>query len=585
METLPGVLRRWAADKPEDLAFLFLQNGEREGARLTFAGLHRQALAIAARLTRYDLADRPVMLIYPSGLDYIAAFFGCLCAAVIAVPAPYLLPKRAGRRIAAIARDSRPAAVLTLSGLVDEPEIRDATTAELAGVPWIATDGIAPGEAGPDEPRAVNAAGVAFLQYTSGSTGAPRGAVISHGNLMANQAMIQSAFGHDATTRFVSWLPMFHDMGLVGTVIQPLYLGVPCVQMSPLAFLQRPVRWLRALSTYRGTTSGAPNFAFDLCARMIRPAQREGLELSAWRVAFCGAEPVRAGTLSRFAEIFAPAGFRREALYPCYGMSEATLFATGGVGGGGMTTLAVDGGALADRGEAIPSPPASPRSRTLVSNGRSWGEQRLAIVDPDTCRAVPPGRVGEIWLAGPHVGLGYWQRPEATAATFDGRMAEQPEVGYLRTGDLGFLRDGDLFVTGRLKDLLIVRGAKHHPEEIEQTLAASHPALATGGGAVFSVDQDGEPRVVVLHEIDRRHLARLDAGVVARAAFGAVSETHGIWPDDLVLLRPGALPRTTSGKVQRHRCREAYLAGDLAALPMPPLPGPTRRHPGEAEHA
>jgi acyl-CoA synthetase (AMP-forming)/AMP-acid ligase II len=576
LKTLPEVLRHWAVHKPDDLAFVFLERGEREAGRLTFAGLFAQALAVRERLRRQEVAGRPVLLIYPPGLHYIAAFHGCLCAGVIAVPAPYLLPRRAGERIEAIARDARPAAVLTLRELTDDPEVRG-TAGELAAVPWIATDTLSPGE-GADAPVTVDPDSVAFLQYTSGSTGAPKGAVVTHANLMANQAMIRDAFGHDAATRTVSWLPMFHDMGLVGTVVQPVYLGGLSVQMSPLAFLQKPVRWLRALSTYGGTTSGAPNFAFGLCTRMVRPADVEGLDLSRWRVAFCGAEPVRADTLSRFAETFAPAGFRREALYPCYGMSESTLFATGGVAGSGMKSLPVDAEALAALGRARPAAPGSPRCRTLVSCGRAWGDGRVAIVDPETRRHRRAGEVGEVWLSGPHVARGYWQQPEATIATFGASMLDDVRSVHLRSGDLGFLQDGELFVTGRLKDLLIVRGAKHHPEEIEETVAASHAALAMGAGAVFALGEDEEdPRIVVLQEVDRRHLASLDAGPVALAALAAVSDRHGLSPHDIVLLRPGALPRTTSGKVQRHRSRTAYLAGDLAAVVTPPLPPLARR--------
>jgi acyl-CoA synthetase (AMP-forming)/AMP-acid ligase II len=454
--------------------------------------------------------------------------------------------------------------VLTVSQLTGKREIREAAAAPLADVPWIATDTIADLDVGSGPIPPIDADAVAFLQYTSGSTGTPKGTAVTHANISANLEMIKAAFGHDETTRFVSWLPMFHDMGLVGTMLQSIYLGASSVLMSPLAFLQRPERWLRAISDHRGTTSGAPNFAFDLCVRRMTVEMKEGLDLSSWRVAFCGAEPVRKATLARFAEEFAPAGFRPEALNPCYGMSETTALISVGPSGEGMKVLSVDGEALSDRNEVVITPATSPRARAVVNCGRSWGDQRVAVVDPGLGLPVSPGRVGEIWVTGSHVGAGYWQQPEATASVFGARIAGDAS-DYLRTGDLGFLHQGDLFVTGRLKDLVIVRGSKHHPEEIEYTASVSHPALAGSSAAVFSVDDGEGQRVIVAHEVDRHNLAALDVGGVARAVRDAVADGHGFLPDDVVLLRHGTLPRTTSGKVQRHRCREAYLTARWAS--------------------
>jgi acyl-CoA synthetase (AMP-forming)/AMP-acid ligase II len=554
--------------RPDACAFSFLEHGERETARLSFSELHRQAMGVAMRLRQGDFEGRPVMLIYPPGLDYIVAFCGCLHAGAIAVPVPYLLPRRAAERIAAIAAQAELAAVLTTARLAGDPALRGAMDGSLAAAPWIATDDLAPVDADAEAWAPPDPQSLAFLQYTSGSTSAPKGVAISQANLMANQAMIRQAFGHDEHTRFVNWLPIFHDMGLVGGVLQPLFLGIPCVMMSPLAFLQKPVRWLRAIADHRATTSGAPNFAYALCARNIRPEQLDGLDLTSWSVAFCGAEPVRGDVLSRFAEALAPTGFRREALYPCYGLAEVTLFVTGGPPGTGARTVVVDGDTLAQDARAAPASPGQASARTLVSCGPGWDGQQLDIVEPETGQRLGPGQVGEIWIAGPHVGQGYWRAPEESARVFQARLAEGDAAPRLRTGDLGFLQDGELFVTGRLKDLLIVRGAKHHPEEIEATVARSHPALAGDGGAVFMIDDDEAGRVIVLHEVERRSLAGLDADAVALAAFGAVTGQHGIRPDDLVLLRPGTLPRTTSGKIQRHKARLAYQSGALSPLPL-----------------
>ena len=561
-DLLPQILSRHAAQTPDALAFSFLERGEREGARLTFRDLHLRALSVMDDLMLRNLGGRPVLLMYPPGLDYVAAFCGCLYAGAIAVPAPYFLPKRASERIAAICRQAEPAAVLTLAELA-EGEMEDPLLAGLGALPWIATDLLVPGVTD-GGPRAVAPDDPAFLQFTSGSTRSPKGVTVSHGALVANLEMIRQAFGHGPHTRMVSWLPMFHDMGLVGCVLQPIYLGVPSVLMSPLAFMQKPARWLRAVSEHRATTSGAPNFAYAFCAQNIRADQLEGVDLGCWDVAFCGAEPVRPETLSRFAATFASSGFRAGSLYPCYGLSEATLFVSGGQAGQGLCTVSIDADALAEGSEVRLAESSTASPRTLASSGRSWGAERIAIVEPNGDHVVEPNRVGEICICGPHVAEGYWGRPEDGAQTFGAKL-DGDAASWLRTGDLGFLLGGELYVTGRLKDVLIVRGAKHHPEDIEASVARSHPVLQSGGGAAFVVDGAEDSSVVVLQEIDRHGVRDLDLAAVTRAAIGAVTEQHGLRPDHLLLLRPGSLPRTTSGKVQRNRCREAYLSGSLTA--------------------
>ncbi len=560
--TIAARLAHWARERPHDLAFSFRADGAAETERLSFAALHRRALSIMQRLQQEDLAGRTAILAYPPGLEFCAAFFGCLYAGVVAAPAPYLLPRRARARIAGMAREARPAAVLSVSGLMADEELAALRSDELAGVAWIATD-LELGDPRADGPAPAADDQTALLQFTSGSTSAPKGVMVTHGALIANLAMIRDAFGHGPDTRFASWLPVHHDMGLIGCMLQPVYLGVPCVMMSPLAFLQRPVRWLRAISEARATTSGAPNFAYELCAAKVTPAQLEGLDLSCWSVAFCGAEPVRPDTLERFARTMAPAGFRTEALFPCYGLAEATLFVSGGPRGAGLKTLTVDGPALAEDAEARPTPADAPGARRLASSGRcAWGGQTVAILAPGAETPVAPGGIGEICVLGDHVAKGYWERPAETRETF----AASGAVRRLRTGDLGFMHDGDLYVTGRLKDLVIVRGAKHHPEDIEATVAASHQALTGGGGAVFALEGAREEQVVILQELERRSAGRADLDLVALAAFAAVSDGHGIRAYDLQLLRPGSLPRTTSGKVQRRRSRAAYLAGELKPL-------------------
>jgi acyl-CoA synthetase (AMP-forming)/AMP-acid ligase II/acyl carrier protein len=357
----------------------------------------------------------------------------------------------------------------------------------------------------------------------------------------------------------VGWLPLYHDMGLIGNVLQPLYVGARAVLLSPLTFLQRPALWLAAVARYRATTSGGPNFAYDLCARKVGEEEKAGLDLSSWSVAFNGAEPVRAETVERFAAAFAPCGFRRAAFFPCYGLAEATLFVTGGAPGAGPVIRPVDAAAL-ERHQVADAPPGAP-GRALVGCGRAAAGQAVRIVDPESGAPCAPGRVGEVWVAGPSVAAGYWGRPEETARTFGARLAG--EGPFLRTGDLGFLADGELFVTGRRKDLIILRGRNHYPQDLERTAEASHPALRPGCGAAFGVDRDGEERLVILQEVER---SAADPAGIADAVRRAVAGEHEVAVEEVVLVRSGTVLKTSSGKVRRAACRAAYLAGELAVV-------------------
>ncbi|HEV7786338.1 MAG TPA: AMP-binding protein, partial [Thermoanaerobaculia bacterium] len=398
----------------------------------------------------------------------------------------------------------------------------------------------------------------------AGSTGSPKGVMVRHGNLMHNEEMIRRAFGQDERSVIVGWLPLHHDMGLIGNVLQPLYAGARCILLSPVAFLQRPVRWLRAISRYRATGSGGPNFAYELCVRKVGPEQRADLDLSSWSVAFNGAEPVRAGTLERFAEAFAPCGFRREAFYPCYGLAEATLFVAGGTMGRRPRVARVEPAAL-ERNEVVAVAPEVPDARWLVSSGRPWMGQKIVVADPETGAACPPGWVGEIWVAGPSVALGYWRNPEATARDFHASLAGREGDGpFLRTGDLGFLADGELYVTGRLKDLIILRGRNHYPQDLERTAEGSHPDLRPGSSAAFAVEIGGEERLVIALEVERRRRDGFEE--MAEAVRRAVAAEHEVMVWEVVLLRAGSLPKTSSGKVQRSLCRRQYLEGDLTVV-------------------
>jgi acyl-CoA synthetase (AMP-forming)/AMP-acid ligase II len=396
-----------------------------------------------------------------------------------------------------------------------------------------------------------------MLQYTSGSTGKPKGVMLSHANLMHNSRLMRAAFQYGSESRCVSWLPVYHDMGLIGGLLQPLYGGYPCVLMPPASFLQRPLRWLEAITRTRATISGGPNFAYELCLRRTGEAERSCLDLSSWQVAFNGAEPLRAETLKRFADFFHPSGFKRTAWFPCYGLAEATLMVTGGPSGRGPIVKRVEAKAL-EHGRAVEAeerltPEQESNVRPLVSSGRVAGpQQQLRIVNPETMSECADGEVGEVWTAGPSVAAGYWNRADETEETFGARLGAGGEgyLGpYLRTGDLGFIADGELFITGRAKDLIIIRGANHYPQDIEWTVAASHPALRASGTAAFALESQGEERLVVVQEMEPRSRAELRE--VFESIRQAVAEEHEVDIYAIALVKAGSVPKTTSGKVQR----------------------------------
>ncbi|HYO13665.1 MAG TPA: AMP-binding protein, partial [Thermoanaerobaculia bacterium] len=549
---------------PEKRAFTFLAEGEEESAVCTYAELDGRARAIGALLHQLGAEGERVLLLLPPGLDLVASFFGCLYAGAVAVP---VFPPRSSRmlpRLQAILEDARPTVALTTEAVRSRVEGRFQATFGLEGLRWRIVEEIEPGLAEEWRPPAVGADTLAFLQYTSGTTSVPKGVMVSHGNLLHNEQLIQRACGHGPDSVFVSWLPLYHDLGLIGNVLQSVYVQATCVLMAPVAFLQRPYRWLKAVSDYRGTTSGGPNFAYDLCVRKIPPQEREGLDLSSWQVAFNGAEPVRRETLERFAEAFGSCGMRRGALYPCYGLAESTLM----VSGSRLSQGAVFGSFAApelERNEVAAVPDGTPEARSLVSSGRPLEGLSVVIADPESGTPCPAGRVGEIWVSGASVAHGYWNRPEETRQAFGAFLADSGEGPYLRTGDLGFLHDGELFVSGRLKDLLIIRGRNLYPQDIELTVERSHGALVPGGGAAFAMEgEEGEERLVVVHEVE--HRGGLDLGEIAEAARRAVAEEHEVQLHELVLIRAGTILKTTSGKIQRRACRRDLLEGRLKVV-------------------
>ncbi|SDE84516.1 type I polyketide synthase [Streptomyces griseoaurantiacus] len=590
--TVAGLLRHHREHRPDALAYRFLtaadDAGPDGGESLTYRQLDLRVRAVAARLQREDLTGKPVLLLHPPGLDYVTAFLGCLYAGAVAVPAYPPDTRRFGQtmpRLAAIARDARATHALTtpeISRFLDgRPE--DLAALGLGGLRLLVTGGA--DTTGAEEWRdpGPGRRGPAFLQYTSGSTSSPKGVMVGDDNLLHNLRAIHRRLEHDAGSGMVSWLPPYHDMGLIGGILTPLYGGFPAHLMAPMTFVRRPLLWLETLSRTRASTSVAPNFGFETCVRRITEEESEGLDLGHWRLALNGAEPVRADTLRRFTDRFAAHGFRQEALLPCYGLAEATLMVTG-VRADRAPVL----GAFATRdlgaGTVRPASAAGDGPATeVVGCGPPVDGVDVALVDPDTRRRITAGdRVGEIWLSGGSVAHGYWRRPDATEETFGARIEGEEDTPRLRTGDLGFLREGELYVVGRTKDVVIVQGRNHYPHDIELTAERTDPRLRTGSGAVFSVEVDGAERMVLAHEVEGRRVE--DAPALLARLRTAVAEAHEVTPHAVLLLRRSTAHKTTSGKIQRRACRRDFLDLGLTvvaasvtrdeAAPADTVPGP-----------
>jgi acyl-CoA synthetase (AMP-forming)/AMP-acid ligase II len=563
--TVVDLLGARAEERPDFHLYTFVLDGDESDASLSLSALDRQARAVAAHLQDAGVVGERVLLLYPPGLEYLAGFYGCLHAGAVAVPAyppdPFRL-ERSMPRLQAIVADAQPKAVLTTEAVLALARPLFARFAALAALHWIATDRIAPADASTWRRPLVSGDSLAFLQYTSGSTSSPRGVMLTHRNLIDNSALIHRFFEHSIDTQCIIWLPPYHDMGLIGGILQPLFGGFAVTLLSPMAFLQRPVRWLKTITRKKGSVSGGPNFAYDLCARKVTAVEKSALDLRSWKVAFNGAEPVRAETIDRFVEAFAPCGFSREAFYPCYGLAEGTLIVPGGRVAEPPVVAEVDAVAL----EANRVAPAA-GGRSLVGSGKSAPEQLVIIVDPTTRSRRPDGKIGEIWVAGTSVAGGYWDRPDETARTFGAFTGDTCEGPFLRTGDLGFLRDGELFVTGRMKDLLIVDGRNHYPQDLELTVETCHSALRPGCCAAFAVNGPAGERIVIVAEIQKGLTAGADE--IQHAVRSAVAREHDVKLDDVVLIATGSIAKTSSGKLQRWACRNEYLAGQLARWSRP----------------
>jgi amino acid adenylation domain-containing protein len=556
-------LMRWRAHQhPNRMAYTFLADGEHDERRLTFGEVDRRAAALAAQLQARGLQGERALLVFDPGLDYIVAFYACLYAGVIAVPVYPPDPMRLNRvlpRLMSIVAQADARAILSTTEILGWSEVFFRQAQDVKHI--LATDTLDLSGAGAWTPPVIHPDSTAFLQYTSGSSGDPKGVILTHGNLLTNMAQMGRIHHPDA--RAVFWLPPYHDMGLIGGIMLLAYRGCEMVLMSPLSFVQRPLRWLEAISRYRATSSGSPNFGYELCVKKIEPADCVGLDLSSWILACNGSEPIRPDTLQRFYEKFAPYGLRREAFCPCYGMAETTLMVSCARLDEPPFVRTFDATELeSHRARLVPA--EDPQARALVSSGRPVDDEVVLIVDPETHVACPENHVGEIWVSGDNVAQGYWNRPEESQATFAAHLAKGDRRSFLRTGDLGFVHQRELFVTGRIKDLIIVAGRNHYPQDIERTVQATHPALRQDGGAVFALEVDGEERVVVVHEVTRPR--KLDLDELVQQVHRAVTETHDVPVESVVLIQAGSLPKTSSGKIQRHACKQMFLSGDLLVL-------------------
>jgi acyl-CoA synthetase (AMP-forming)/AMP-acid ligase II/thioesterase domain-containing protein/acyl carrier protein len=565
-ETLVDVLRERAVRQPKRLAYSFLPKGEAEEASFTYAELDLRARAIGAWLSSATAAGDRVLLLSSSGPEFVSAVFGCLYRGAVAVPAYPLDPARIGRtfsRLSRLLQDAEPVVALTTAESLRLIEDLIRIHPDLQKVRWMATESI-PLELARDWKRPpIHAETLAILQYTSGSLAAPKGVMVSHRNILENEKMIQEEYDYTENNTFVGWIPLAHDWGLINCVFQPLYSGALSVLMPPEVFLQKPVRWLQTISRFKNVTSGGPGFAYELCVSKIPPEEREGLHLQNWICAGVGASPVRPATLARFAAGFRDCGFRRQAFYNGYGLAEATLSVSASIRFQEPRILRVQKTSL-ERNDVVVDPPEDVPANHIVSCGKAPSGEKIVIVDAESCELCPPGKVGEIWVSGPNITQGYWNNPSGTDETFRAFLKDSGDGPFLRTGDLGFLHEGELFVTGRLKDVIIIRGRNLYPEDIELTVERCHKGLRPGCTVAFSVEDEFDEGLVIVQEVRASH--QTDLVEIVDAIRQAVLLEHEVTAHTIVLVQERSIPKTSSGKLQRPACRVAFLSGSLEVL-------------------
>ncbi|GAB3033611.1 fatty acyl-AMP ligase [Oleiagrimonas citrea] len=563
----------------ERAAVTRLIDGEVEGATMTFAEMDREARSLAAYFQSQKAKGDRAMMLFDAGAEVMQSFLGCAYAGVIAVPMPAPLTGKVERylnRVKGVVMDCDIRFILTTTPILNTLRDVAKTIDGLADAEWIAVDALADRSDAWVKPKQ-EAEDIAYLQYTSGSTSTPKGVMVTHRNLMKIIEYNGIASGCPTVgTKAVCWMPYFHDFGLIDGLLVPLAFGMPVYAMTPFEFVKNPARWVNAIHRYRASHSSAPNFAFDLVARKTTAEQRRHLDLSCWRRANNAAEPIRNTSVNRFLETFEPCGFARDAMAPSWGLAEATLLVT--LADAGPKYYSLDAASLQHHRVR----PASEGQTTIVMMGcgRIWPgpwEIDVKIVDPDTFELSPSGETGEIWVAGDLVAKGYWKRPSDTAEKFHAEIKGFPGTCYMRSGDLGFMDGDELVFTGRSKDLIIIEGRNHYPQEIEKTAEASHPALRPGCTIAFSVDADDKSRLIVVSEIvskyglsdvisDDSQAMSISRRDLERAIRSGVADEHQIRVHEIVFIPSGHIPKTTSGKLQRKLCREKYVSQSLHAL-------------------
>jgi acyl-CoA synthetase (AMP-forming)/AMP-acid ligase II/acyl carrier protein len=577
--TLPEILKTRALQTPDLTAYIFLRDGENDEEKITYRELDQFATSIAERLTTSNLSGKRALMLFPPGLEFVKALFGCFYAGVIAVPAYPPRKNRSLDRIRTLVVDSGASLIMSTEDIQQSFERSFSDITELKQLTWHILNSkfqipnsniLSPNRQIAQSPnrqiaQSPNPAALALLQYTSGSTGQPKGVMVTHRNIMRNVEYIRQSFKLSRNSVSVTWLPSFHDMGLIDGVIEPVYTGFPGIIIPPVSFLQKPVRWLKAISKYKGTHSGGPNFAFDLCVDGITEEEKAGLDLSSMDTLYCGAEPIRRSTFKRFVSAFEAQGFRSGKLYPCYGMAETTLIISGPHPGRGPVYLGISGSDL-EQHKITLLQEQDPDARYLVGVGYPWIDTDIRIVNPETFLHCREDEVGEIWVSGSIVTAGYWNKPEETEHTFAAEISDEPRKKYLRTGDLGFFHHQELYIAGRLKDLIIIHGRNYYPQDIEYLAEGCHPALRPNASAAFSVNIDEEERLVIVAEVERTALRDLDAVSVCDAIRHKIAEELELSVYAIQLLRTASILKTSSGKIQRKACKEGFLRKTLETV-------------------
>ncbi len=562
---ITDLLKFHAETNPEKKAYIYLRDGENDEESITFRELYNSSLNIAGKLTQLNAVGERVLMLFPPGMEFIKAIFGCLFAGAIAVPAYPPKKNRSVERIKTLVVDSEAGFVLSTADIHEATERSFSDLEELQKLIWILTDQswqsinqVSLKSIKPDD--------VALLQYTSGSTGNPKGVMVTHHNLMRNLEFLRQVFSLDSQTISVSWLPTFHDMGLIEGMMGTAYNGYTGVLMPPVTFIQKPSRWIRAFNKYRGTHGGAPNFAFDFLVDNVSDEERQGLDLSCINTLYCAAEPIRKTTFDRFIDTYTGYGITPESLCPTYGMAESTLIISGGGTQKGTYYLNVSASEL-EHNKVIPVSDNDPDSKYLVGVGHAWIDTEIKIVNPETLSPTGPQEVGEIWISGSIVTAGYWNKIDITNETFKAVIRGEDNGKYwLRTGDLGFIYDNELFITGRLKDLIILFGKNYYPQDFEYIAERSHPSLRPAANAAFSIDVDEIEKLVLVCEVERTSIRDLDVESVCNAIRNSISEEFEQQVYAIQLLRTASIPKTSSGKIQRRACKNGFLNKTLDVL-------------------